>query len=71
LDPEQSETLASIVRRRRAAWTADELAQLLSLSRKHIYKLAKKGRMPSLRIGGAIRFDPHATASWIEAKAIG
>jgi excisionase family DNA binding protein len=67
----QPETLASIVRQRRAAWTAEELAELLSLSRKHIYKLAKRGRMPSLRIGGAIRFDPHATANWIEAKAIG
>jgi excisionase family DNA binding protein len=69
LNPE-SETLVSLVRRRRTAWTAEELAEILSLSRKHIYKLAKKGRMPSLRIGGAIRFDPHATAAWLEAKAI-
>jgi excisionase family DNA binding protein len=69
LNPE-SESLASLVRRRRTAWTADELAEVLSLSRKHIYKLAKKGRMPSLRIGGAIRFDPHATAAWLESKAI-
>ena len=65
-----SESLASLVRQRRTAWTAEELAEVLSLSRKHIYKLAKKGRMPSLRIGGAIRFDPHATAAWLESKAI-
>ena len=69
LKPEP-ESLASLVRQRRTAWTADELAEVLSLSRKHIYKLAKKGRMPSLRIGGAIRFDPHATAAWLESKAI-
>ena len=69
LNPE-SESLASLVRQRRTAWTAEELAEVLSLSRKHIYKLAKKGRMPSLRIGGAIRFDPHATAAWLESKAI-
>lgn len=68
LNPE-SESLASLVRRRRTAWTAEELAEVLSLSRKHIYKLAKKGRMPSLRIGGAIRFDPHTTAAWLESKA--
>jgi excisionase family DNA binding protein len=42
----ESESLASLVRRRRTAWTAEELAEVLSLSRKHIYKLAKKGRMP-------------------------
>jgi excisionase family DNA binding protein len=71
LSPEsESESLASLVRRRRTAWTAEELAEVLSLSRKHIYKLAKKGRMPSLRIGGAIRFDPHTTATWLESKAI-
>jgi len=69
LNPE-SESLASLVRRRRSAWTAEELAEVLSLSRKHIYKMAKKGRMPSMRIGGAIRFDPHATAAWLESKAI-
>lgn len=69
LSPE-SESLAALVRRRRTAWTAEELAEVLSLSRKHIYKLAKKGRMPSLRIGGAIRFDPHVTATWLESKAI-
>ena len=69
LNPE-SESLASLVRRRRTAWTAEELAEVLSLSRKHIYKMAKKGRMPSLRIGGAIRFDPHAIAAWLESKAI-
>lgn len=68
LNPE-CESLASLVRQRRTAWTAEELAEVLSLSRKHIYKLAKKGRMPSLRIGGAIRFDPHATAAWLESKA--
>lgn len=32
----ESETLASLVRRRRTAWTAEELAEVLSLSRKHI-----------------------------------
>lgn len=35
MNPE-SETLASIVRRKRAAGTADELAEVLSLSRTHL-----------------------------------
>jgi excisionase family DNA binding protein len=68
--PNPKETLTSQIRNRRTAWTAEELAELLALSRKHIYKLAKKGRMPSLRIGGAIRFDPQATANWLEGKTI-
>jgi excisionase family DNA binding protein len=63
--------IASHIRERRAAWTAEELGVLLNLSRKHIYKLAKTGRMPSYRLGGAIRFDPQATADWLEKKATG
>jgi excisionase family DNA binding protein len=67
---DDGESLTSQIRNRRKALTADELADMLSLSRKHIYKLAKAKRMPSLRIGGAIRFDPHATANWLEGKSI-
>jgi excisionase family DNA binding protein len=67
---QEPETLASIVRSRRTAWTAEELAEILNLSRKHIYKLAKHGRMPHTRYGGAVRFDPHITACWMESKNI-
>jgi excisionase family DNA binding protein len=63
-------SLSSQIRNRRTAWTAEELADVLCLSRKHIYKLAKRGRMPSLRIGGAIRFDPFATANWLDSKSL-
>ena len=64
------ESLVSVIRSRRSAWTAEELAELLTLSKKHIYRLAKVGRMPSYRIGGAVRFDPNGTADWLEGKAL-
>lgn len=64
------ESLVSIVRQRRKAWSADELAEILNLSRKHIYKLAKNRRMPCFRIGGAVLFDPKVTADWLESKYI-
>ena len=63
-------TLAEQVRQRRKAWSAEELAELLNLSRKHIYKLCKQGRMPCVRIGGAVLFDPRVTADWLESKYI-
>jgi excisionase family DNA binding protein len=65
----QTLSIAETVRHRRNALTAEELAELLSFSTKHIYKLAKTHRIPSLRIGGALRFDPGRTADWIEGKA--
>jgi excisionase family DNA binding protein len=48
---------------------AEELSELLSLSVKHLYRLAKSGRMPNYRIGGAVRFDPQAVADWLEGKS--
>ena len=58
------------IRKRQSMLNADELAELLNLSRKHIYRMAKAGRMPSYRIGGAIRFDPATVATWLEEKSI-
>ena len=59
------------IRSRRKAWTADELAEVLSISRKHILRMAKAQRMPSYRIGGSVRFDPSATATWLESRSVG
>jgi excisionase family DNA binding protein len=38
------------------ALTADELAKLLSVSRKTVFKQAARGVLPSFRIGTAVRF---------------
>jgi excisionase family DNA binding protein len=37
--------------------TADELAELLSISRSHVFHLASGGRIPSIRIGRSVRFE--------------
>lgn len=55
---------------KRGAWSAPDLAELLGCSDKHIYELAKSGRMPHLRIDGMIRFDPSATAAWLRERFI-
>jgi excisionase family DNA binding protein len=47
------------------ALTADELAPLLSVSRITIFKHARRGHIPSFRLGTCVRFDPHAVAEWI------
>jgi len=40
--------------------TAKELATLLSLRLDRVYELARTGRIPSIRIGRAMRFDVDA-----------
>jgi len=46
------------------ALTAVELAELLAVSRITIFKLAMRGAIPSLRIGGW-RFCPRTIARWL------
>lgn len=48
---------------------AGELASLLEVTPQHIYKLAASGRMPSIRVAHAIRFDPQQVANWLLQSA--
>ena len=51
------------------ALTADDLADLLSVSKVSIYKQAAEGKIPSFRIGMSLRFDPHSVAGWLRERA--
>ena len=48
--------------------TATQLAAILAVSRIAIYKVAKKNRIPSFRIGSCVRFDPKAVANWFRSQ---
>jgi excisionase family DNA binding protein len=50
---------------RTTALTVGEVAKVLSVSERQIYKLAALEEIPSFRVGGAIRFDPFAIAQWL------
>lgn len=63
--------LASRIASRKSAWTVDDLALLLEMSPKTLYKMAKSGNIPAIRIGGMIRFDPVLTAEWLRARTTG
>lgn len=34
------------------------VAEMLGLSRQHIYTMAASGELPSIKLRGAVRFDP-------------
>jgi excisionase family DNA binding protein len=65
------ESVVEAIRGRQTAMGAEDLADLLGLTRKHILKLAKAQRMPSYRLGGAVRFDPGRIADWLESRSVG
>ena len=47
------------------ALAAEDLAELLSMSKVTIFKQAAAGRIPSFRVGTCVRFDPRAVANWL------
>lgn len=50
----------------RGAMKPEELAALLGVSRLTIIRNAKKGIIPSFRIGVCYRFDPKTIAQWLK-----
>lgn len=47
-----------------------DAAVLLGLSRSTLYKYVEAERIPHVKIGGRIRFEPDAIESWIAARRI-
>jgi excisionase family DNA binding protein len=49
--------------------TVAELAGLLNVSQRHIYKLVAENQIPHIRIGGSVRFDSKDIGDWVERMA--
>jgi excisionase family DNA binding protein len=48
--------------------TTDELANILHVSKRTIYRRIKANVIPSRRSGGQLRFDPGKVAAWWEGQ---
>ena len=48
--------------------SAPELAEMLGVHKVTVYKLARRGVIPSYRIASAVRFDAVAVASWLSGS---
>lgn len=47
--------------------TAAQVAKILQVSEAHVYVLAKKGELPSVRFGRVVRFDEDELDAFIQA----
>ena len=63
--------LADSLETRATALTVSEVALLLNVSERQVYKLAAEGHIPCFKPGNSIRFDPAAVAAWLRAQKIG
>jgi excisionase family DNA binding protein len=48
-----------------------ELAELLGSTPRHVRRLVADRRIPYLKIGGKIRFDPVEIALWLDIQRVG
>jgi excisionase family DNA binding protein len=53
---------------RRGLLTAEELAALLNVSEKTVYRWSKSGSLPSVRIGTLVRFEPATVSTWLRER---
>lgn len=50
---------------------AGAVGEMLSLSRQHVYTMAASGELPSIKLRGAVRFDPADVERFIQAHRRG
>jgi excisionase family DNA binding protein len=62
--------LASRIEKLPGALTASELAAFLNLGKSAVYEMAATGRIPSIKIGAAVRFDPARIAAWLRQREV-
>jgi excisionase family DNA binding protein len=61
--------LAEIIEGKKEALRVAEVARILDVSVKKIYRMAAKGQIPSLKISSSIRFDPYDIAVWMRSQS--
>lgn len=44
---------------------AEDVARLLQIKTKTVYKLASEGAIPRVKVGNAVRFDPDEIEKWM------
>ena len=52
----------------RKALTAKQLAEILNVSTKTLYKMAHRNDIPCVIMGGSVRFDPKSISFWLRKK---
>lgn len=62
-------TLADFVEQKKEALRVEDVAHILGVSIKQIYKMAAKGQIPSMKIANCVRFDPHDIATWLRGQS--
>ena len=61
-------TLVEQLRSKKKALTVEELADILGIAIRTLYKEVEDDHIPFFRVRTSIRFDAHQIAYWLEGK---
>jgi excisionase family DNA binding protein len=62
--------IASLLDQHRGGMDAVEVAEVLGIPRKTVYTMAKANRIPSVKLGSKVIFDPARLAAWWRSKEV-
>ena len=68
MDNTDATSIADVIGQLRSLLTAIQLGEYLTHSPKTIFQWAKQGRIPVVRMGSSVRFDPKAIAAWLKTR---
>jgi excisionase family DNA binding protein len=67
---DKPQSISQQIRSCPTALTVDDVATFLNLAKKTVYAMSSAGRMPSIKIGSVLRFDPVDLADWIDGRTL-
>ena len=50
--------------------TVDQAATYLRVARSTLYKLVRRGAVPCMKVGGAVRFSRRTLLGWVESESM-
>jgi excisionase family DNA binding protein len=62
-------SLTCELRQRKGLLTVKEVAELLRCHVMTVYDWVAIGKLPHVRMGSRIKFDPHSIADWLEKRS--
>ena len=68
--PDPPRDLAAVVEQQSGLLKVQDLVPLTGFRKTAIYQMVEDGRIPYLRFGSSIRFDPIAIAAWMREHTV-
>jgi excisionase family DNA binding protein len=68
--PDPPRDLAGVVEQQPGLMNVQDLVRLTRFGKTAIYEMVAAGRIPYLRFGSSIRFDPLAIADWMREHSV-